>query len=164
MKVFNRKKAWIVLIFWERRKRSEWRRDFVLRLSLEKDQDDQCWLPSFTRIMNRGVLLSYTYIVGCRGASQLGGSLLGIPPGYFPMVVHTASYTLCSKFWKIACMIADPFFDILTHAPVFWPHTQHKSQKPNFKWKIWIFFDANYYPYFNMVWPWIIGKFWIFCE
>ena len=22
------------------------------------------------------------YIVGCRGASQLGGSLLGIPPGY----------------------------------------------------------------------------------
>ena len=23
-----------------------------------------------------------TYIVGCRGASQLGGSLLGIPPGY----------------------------------------------------------------------------------
>ena len=23
-----------------------------------------------------------TYIVGCRGASQLGGSLIGIPPGY----------------------------------------------------------------------------------
>ena len=24
----------------------------------------------------------YRYIVGCRGASQLGGSLLGIPLGY----------------------------------------------------------------------------------
>ena len=29
------------------------------------------------------ILLSFfTCIVGCRGASQLGGSLLGIPPGY----------------------------------------------------------------------------------
>ena len=26
-------------------------------------------------------LPSVTYIVGCRGASQLGGSLVGIPPG-----------------------------------------------------------------------------------
>ena len=25
---------------------------------------------------------SYKYVVGCRGASQLGGSFLGIPPGY----------------------------------------------------------------------------------
>ena len=29
------------------------------------------------RVWNKGV-----YIVGCLGASQLGGSLLGIPPGY----------------------------------------------------------------------------------
>ena len=28
------------------------------------------------------VINIYIYIVGCRGASQLGGSLLGIPPGY----------------------------------------------------------------------------------
>ena len=28
------------------------------------------------------LILKYVCIVGCRGASQLGGSLLGIPPGY----------------------------------------------------------------------------------
>ena len=28
------------------------------------------------------VIYIYIYIVGCRGASQLRGSLLGIPPGY----------------------------------------------------------------------------------
>ena len=28
------------------------------------------------------VLYNLVYIVSCRGASQLGGSLLGIPPGY----------------------------------------------------------------------------------
>ena len=27
-------------------------------------------------------IFGWSYIVGCRGASQLGGSLLGIPPGY----------------------------------------------------------------------------------
>ena len=27
-------------------------------------------------------LLNNTFIVGCQGASQLGGSLVGIPPGY----------------------------------------------------------------------------------
>ena len=28
------------------------------------------------------IISSVGYIVGCRGASQLGGSLLGIPTGY----------------------------------------------------------------------------------
>ena len=27
-------------------------------------------------------IIKNLYIVGCRGASQLGGSLAGIPPGY----------------------------------------------------------------------------------
>ena len=38
---------------------------------------------------------SVTYIVGCRGASQLGGSLLGIPPGYKAnKLKESLSYTL----------------------------------------------------------------------
>ena len=34
------------------------------------------------------------YIVGCRGASQLGGSLLGIPPGY---KANKLTYTITAR-------------------------------------------------------------------
>ena len=41
-----------------------------------------CTNKSISTVLNFIGLKSVTYIVCCWGASQLGGSLLGIPPGY----------------------------------------------------------------------------------
>ena len=51
-----------------------------LSKEIYRQMSDVTWETSDATPISFG---SYsTYIVGCRGASQLGGSLLGIPPGY----------------------------------------------------------------------------------
>ena len=48
------------------------------------------------------------YIVGCRGASQLEGSLLGIPPGYKAnKLEESLSYPLGIIFMSISKMKLD---------------------------------------------------------
>ena len=39
-------------------------------------------MASLHGMAEKGFVVVLQYIVGCRGASQLGDSLLGIPPGY----------------------------------------------------------------------------------
>ena len=62
--------------------------NFLLIWKIEKLRDKKCKVSQifFDRgniIMTPFLFKSLTiYIVGSRGASQLGGSLLGIPPGY----------------------------------------------------------------------------------
>ena len=47
-----------------------------------------------------------TYIVGCRGASQLGGSILWIPPGYKAnKLKESLSYPLFISSLRLAAVL-----------------------------------------------------------
>ena len=48
------------------------------------------------------------YIVGCQGASQLGGSLLGIPRGYICMKLAKIAFQLLMKIWDSVYIYRQP--------------------------------------------------------